>query len=107
MTVDTNISKSQIDLAPAIRTFRVVVRQLRQYKEGVTKLPQIGVCTIDKIPDFVKVAAGYIHPKADEQDEKNIAQCDVNDQKQYNNSTNMKSTNYREEENNNSNNGNE
>lgn len=65
MTVNTKGGGSQkIDLAPAIRTFHSVVRQLRQYVEGVTKLPAVSVCDISGVPQFVKLAAGYRPPVA-------------------------------------------
>jgi poly(A) polymerase len=60
MTVDTKVSSAKIDLMPAIRTFHSVVRELRQYREGVTKLPAITVVDMARIPDFVKEAAGYV-----------------------------------------------
>lgn len=59
MSVDAKASSGKIDIAPSIRTFHGVVRQLRQYKEGVTRLPVIRVEDMSKIPDFVKKAAGY------------------------------------------------
>lgn len=62
MAVDTSISTDPIDLSPSISTFHQVVRQLRQYKEGVTTLPKISVCTITGIPEFVLSAAGYVPP---------------------------------------------
>ncbi|CAJ1019805.1 Poly(A) polymerase central domain/Nucleotidyltransferase domain/Poly(A) polymerase predicted RNA binding domain containing protein, putative [Leishmania lindenbergi] len=60
MTVDTKVSSAKIDLAPAIRTFHAVVRELRQYREGVTRLPVITVVDMTRIPTFVKEAAGYV-----------------------------------------------
>ncbi|KAG5509773.1 hypothetical protein GH5_05641 [Leishmania sp. Ghana 2012 LV757] len=60
MTVDTKVSSAKIDLAPAIRTFHSVVRELRQYREGVTRLPVITVVDMGRIPAFVKEAAGYV-----------------------------------------------
>ncbi|KAG5509455.1 hypothetical protein JKF63_06765 [Porcisia hertigi] len=60
MTVDTKLSSAKIDLAPAIRTFHTVVRELRQYRDGVTRLPVITVVDMARIPAFVKKAAGCV-----------------------------------------------
>ncbi|RNE98723.1 putative poly(A) polymerase [Trypanosoma rangeli] len=59
MHVDQKATTRKIDLAPSIRAFHSIVRQLRQYKEGVTRLPVITVEDISKIPAFVKTAVGY------------------------------------------------
>ncbi|KAG8346948.1 putative poly(A) polymerase [Trypanosoma vivax] len=59
MSVDPKAASGKIDLAPSIRGFHNVVRQLRQYKEGVTKLPVVTVEDITKVLPFVKEAAGY------------------------------------------------
>lgn len=64
MTVDTKVSSATINLTPAIRTFHSVVRELRQYREGVTKLPAISVVDMTRVPAFVKEAAGYVEEKA-------------------------------------------
>ncbi|KAK7201640.1 poly(A) polymerase [Novymonas esmeraldas] len=64
MTVDTAVSSAKIDLAPAIRTFHTVVRELRQYRDGVTRLPVITVVDMTRIPGFVKEAAGYVEAAA-------------------------------------------
>lgn len=64
MSVDTKLSSAKIDLAPAIRTFHTVVRDLRQYREGVTKLPVITVVDMARIPAFVKEAAGFVEEAA-------------------------------------------
>lgn len=62
MTVDTALSTGQVDLAPAIRTFHSIVRQLRQFREGVTKLPQVTVEDVSRIPAFIKELEGYTDP---------------------------------------------
>nr|CCC91490.1 putative poly(A) polymerase [Trypanosoma congolense IL3000] len=62
MSVDTKALSGKIDLAPSIRAFHNIVRQLRQYKEGITRLPVITVEDMSKIPTFVKEAAGYSDP---------------------------------------------
>ncbi|RNF22365.1 putative poly(A) polymerase [Trypanosoma conorhini] len=59
MSVDPKAPAGKIDLAPSIRVFHGIVRQLRQYKEGVTRLPVITVEDISKVPAFVKTAAGF------------------------------------------------
>ncbi|ORC86258.1 putative poly(A) polymerase, putative,polynucleotide adenylyltransferase [Trypanosoma theileri] len=59
MSVDPKAPSGKIDLAPSIRAFHNIVRQLRQYQEGVTRLPVITVEDMSKIPAFVKEAAGY------------------------------------------------
>ncbi|ESL11687.1 poly(A) polymerase [Trypanosoma rangeli SC58] len=59
MYVDPKATTRKIDLAPSIRAFHGIVRQLRQYKEGVTRLPVITVEDISKIPAFVKTAVGF------------------------------------------------
>lgn len=59
MTVDTKCTSGKIDLAPAIRHFHSVIRELRQYREGVTRLPSVQVVGMPKIPEFVKQAVGY------------------------------------------------
>lgn len=63
MTVDEKMSTATIDLMPAIRTFYSVVRELRQYRDGVTKLPVIAVVDMARVPAFVKEAAGYAEPQ--------------------------------------------
>ncbi|KPI83930.1 putative poly(A) polymerase putative polynucleotide adenylyltransferase [Leptomonas seymouri] len=70
MTVDTKVSSAKIDLMPAIRTFQSVVRELRQYREGVTKLPAITVVDMARIPAFVKEAAGYVEEAAEQPKQK-------------------------------------
>ncbi|KPA77328.1 putative Poly(A) polymerase [Leptomonas pyrrhocoris] len=67
MTVDTKVSSAKIDLMPAIRTFHTVVRELRQYREGITKLPAITVVDMTRIPAFVKEAAGYVEAAEEQQ----------------------------------------
>lgn len=63
MAVDTSVSTSPVDLVPSIRTFYSVVKQLKQYREGVTKLPSVRVLDINSIPAFVKEAVGFTDSK--------------------------------------------
>ncbi|PWV14482.1 putative poly(A) polymerase [Trypanosoma cruzi] len=73
MSVDPKAPSGKIDLAPSIRAFHGIVRQLRQYKEGITRLPVITVEDISKIPAFVKTAVGFketvVVPDADHADD--------------------------------------
>ncbi|CBH12495.1 poly(A) polymerase, putative [Trypanosoma brucei gambiense DAL972] len=62
MSVDSKAASMKVDLAPSIRSFHNIVRQLRQYRDGVTRLPVITVEDMTKIPAFVKAAAGYKDP---------------------------------------------
>ncbi|KAG5483368.1 hypothetical protein LSCM1_04916 [Leishmania martiniquensis] len=76
MTVDTKVSSAKIDLAPAIRTFHSVVRELRQYREGLTRLPVITVVDMARIPTFVKVEAGYMEETEAAQEELNTSEAE-------------------------------
>lgn len=74
ISVDTQISTAPIDLIPSISVFHQAVRQLRQYKEGVTVLPKITVKDLKSIPDWVLRAEGYTPPTAE--DKESTANCD-------------------------------
>lgn len=68
IAVDTRISTAPIDLSPSISTFHDVIRQLRQYKEGVTILPKITVKDLKSIPEWALQAEGYTPPIAEDKD---------------------------------------
>ncbi|AYU77377.1 poly(A) polymerase, putative [Leishmania donovani] len=76
MAVDTKVSSAKIDLAPAIRTFHTVVRELRQYREGVTRLPVITVVDMARIPTFVKEAAGHVEETAVAREERSSGEAE-------------------------------
>ncbi|CCW64270.1 unnamed protein product [Phytomonas sp. EM1] len=60
MTVETSVVSTKIDLAPSILTFYSIVKQLKQYREGVTRLPVIKAVDIRHIPEFVRRAEGFL-----------------------------------------------
>lgn len=68
IAVDTRISTAPIDLSPSISTFHDVIRQLRQYKEGVTVLPKITVKDLKSIPEWALQMEGYTPPTAEDKD---------------------------------------
>ncbi|CCW67866.1 unnamed protein product [Phytomonas sp. Hart1] len=66
MTVETSVVSTKIDLAPSILTFHTVVKQLKQYSEGVTRLPVIKAIDFPHIPEFVRRDEGLLEQQTPE-----------------------------------------